>query len=381
MNLRVLYLIDSLGRGGAESLLADSLPHLARLGIRPEVVALQDKGGNPVAGRIRDAGFPVADLGIARLRQPGAYRRVAAAVDAARPDVVHTQLQFADILGTLAAYRRRIPSLSTLHTLEAPEGASRESWRRRLAATVLRRLAARVIAVSDDARRHAVARLGLPPGLVKTIHNGIETERFTPEPAWRNRIRGELGIDAEAPVVATVAVLREPKGIQDALRGLPRVLERVPNAHYLVVGDGPYREELEHLAAVLGLGGAVTFAGHRNDIAHVLAAADLFLLPSHTEALPTVVAEAMAAGLPVVATTVGGIPEMVDPDAGILIPPGRIAAVAEAVAELLGDPHRRRVAGGRASTIATERFELRTQTGLIAAEYRSLASRGVEAAA
>jgi glycosyltransferase involved in cell wall biosynthesis len=379
MSLRVLYLIDSLGHGGAEHLLAGYLPHLARLGIQPEVVALQDKGGNPVADRIREAGFSVDDLGIARLRQPSAYHRVAKAVDAARPHVVHTQLQFANILGTVAAHRRRIPSVSTLHTLDAPEGGFRESGRHRLAATILRRFADRVIAVSEDARRHAIAHLGLPQDLVTTIHNGIETSHFAPDPALRESIRTELGIDRATPVVGTVAVLREPKGIQDALEALPRVLERVPAAHYLIVGDGPHREELQRHAGRLGLDGFVTFTGHRSDVAHLLAAVDLFLLPSHTEALPTVVAEAMAAGLPVVATTAGGIPEMVDSDTGILVSPGHVTAIADAVADLLADRDRRRSAGIRAMAIAAERFDRGTQAGLITAEYRRLVA--MEAAA
>ncbi|HSR16427.1 MAG TPA: glycosyltransferase, partial [Gemmatimonadales bacterium] len=344
-------------------------------GIEPRVAALQSRGGNPVADRIRAIGFDVADLGIARLRQPGAYRRVAEAIRKAQPDLVHTQLQFSDILGTVAAHRNGIPSISTQHTLEAPEGGSRESWRRRLAVGILRHRADRVIAVSDDARSFAIRRLRLSPDLVTTIHNGIEVDRFAPRPGDRQEARAEFGIPGAAPVVITVAVLRRPKGIQDALAALPSILHAVPDLHYLVVGDGPFRSELEGLAAAVAPTGRVLFAGVRHDVARLLSAADLFLLPSHTEALPTVVAEALAAGLPIVGTTVGGIPEMIDPEIGILVPPRHPAAIAEATIRLLDDPERRRACGRRGAGVARERFNIVTQTERLDALYREVLDR------
>jgi hypothetical protein len=107
--VRVLYLIDSLGRGGAEHLLAESLPHLQREGVVPSVIALQEREGNPLAARIAAAGVPVAHLDILRLRQRGAYAQVRRAIAAAAPDVVHTQLEFAAILGLTAARRMGLP--------------------------------------------------------------------------------------------------------------------------------------------------------------------------------------------------------------------------------------------------------------------------------
>jgi glycosyltransferase involved in cell wall biosynthesis len=371
--MRVLYLIDSLGRGGAEHLLAAYLRHLPPLGIDPVVVALQDRGGNPTAADIRALGIPVADLGIERLRQRGAYRRVAAAVERSEPDLVHTQLEFANVLGTAAAARRHIPVVSTLHTLDEPAPGTRPWLRMHLMAWSLRRNADLVIAVSDHARHHHVRRLRLPASLVETIHNGIEVGRFRPAAGARRKVRSALGLPQDAPVIATVAVLRPPKGIDRMLRAMPSVARRHPDARYLIVGDGEARPALEETAAAEGVAHRVTFAGARADVPDMLAAADVFVLPSLTEALPTVVAEAMAAGLPVVATDVGGTAEMVGPGTGMLVPHDDSPALAAAVAELLDDPGRAAALGGEGRRIAEERFDLARQVARLVDEYRRLA--------
>ena len=145
-----------------------------------------------------------------------------------------------------------------------------------------------------------------------------------------------------------------------------------PGAHLLVVGDGPERPHLERRAAALGMADRVTFAGNRADVPDMLASADVFVLPSLTEALPTVVAEAMAAGLPVIANPVGGTPEMVDDHTGLLVPPGDPAALARAISAVLGDPRRAGAMGRAGARAAAERFEITTQTGKLAAEYRRL---------
>jgi len=370
--IRVLYLIDSLGSGGAEHLLDAYLGHLPSLGVDPVVAALQSRQGNPIASRIETRGIPVLELGIARLRQRGAYRRVSDVIARSRPHLVHTQLEFANVLGAAAAARRRIPVVSTLHTLEEPRRRSRARWRMRLMAWSLRRHAGLVIAVSEDARRHHLLHLGLPPDRVTTIHNGIEISDFRVGPGVRDEVRSELGIPSGAAVVAVVAVLRPPKGIDGLIRALPALVAAVPRTHLLVVGDGEARRSLERLAADLGMANRVTFTGSRADVPRMLATADVFALPSLTEALPTVVAEAMAAGLPVVASRVGGIPEMVDDSTGTLVEPGDIAGLTRALAQLLDDPAEAGRRGRSGQLLAAERFDLATQAERLASEYRNL---------
>ncbi|MBU1493043.1 MAG: glycosyltransferase [Actinobacteria bacterium] len=369
--VRVAYVIDSLGHGGAEHLLAAYLRRLPSLGIDPIVIALQDRDGNPTAADIARLGVAVVDLGIERLRQRGAYREVAAAIKAARPDLVHTQLEFANVLGAAAAARMGLPVVSTLHTLEDPPRWTRAGLRSRLMAWSLRRHADLVIAVSEHARAHHIAHLHLPARLVTTIHNGIETGRFLTG-GDREAVRSALGIPPSVPLIVTVAVLRPLKGIDRMLEALPAVLARVPDARYLVVGDGEARNGLARTAAALGIADRVSFAGARADVPLMLSAADLFVLPSLTEALPTVVAEAMAAGLPVVATRVGGIPEMIDASTGILVPPDDVGALAQAVCALLEDPAGAAARGRQGRIIASGRFDLATQAARLTGEYRRL---------
>lgn len=374
--LRVLFLIDSLGHGGAEHLLAAYLRHFPDLNVTAEVCALQERSGNPLAEPIRRLGVPVHTLGVTRLRQRDAYPRVGRAVDAAKPDLIHAQLEFATILGGLAAHRRSIPMISTLHTIGKPDPLTREALRFGLEAWALRRFTDRVVAVSEFARRQYLTDLGLSDDRVVTIHNGIEIGRFQSTPDVGTAARSDLGIPPDVPLAVTVAVLRPPKGIDDMLAAMPEVLECQPDLHYLIVGEGPARHDLERLVSEHGLDERVIFAGNRSDVPRMLAAADVFVLPSHTEALPTAVAEAMAAGLPVVATRVGGIPEMVDRKTGILVEPGDQHGLALAVGDILAEPDRGRELGERGAQRAEQDFDIRRQTRRLVDEYRQLVPLG-----
>lgn len=376
--LRVLYLIDSLGPGGAERLMVDLLPHLRTHGVDPVVVAIQERSGNPIAGELRANGIEVSTIGIERLRERGALDRVLAAIEAIRPMVVHTQLEFSNILGSIAAHRLGLPTVSTIHTLDRPRLLSRDAARFRVMAWTLRHRADRVIAVSESARRHVLARAGLAKARTTTIHNGIDLTGFTSDrSADAAALRARLAIMPEAPVLATVAVLRRPKGIDDMLTALPAVLRRHPELVYLIAGDGPHREALEAATTAADIGVSVRFAGRTDDVPAVLAAADVFVHPSHTEALPTVVIEAMASALPVVATEVGGTPEMIDPGrTGLLVPPHDPVRLADGVMRLLDSPRQAEAMGIAARRAALERFGIERQAGRLADEYRVLVATG-----
>jgi glycosyltransferase involved in cell wall biosynthesis len=184
-----------------------------------------------------------------------------------------------------------------------------------------------------------------------------------------------VGIDPARPVVTTVAVLREPKGIQFMIAALPGILEQHPDAVYLVVGDGPHRASLEDLAARTGVADSTRFIGRSGDIPAVLAATDLFVLPSLTEALPTVVIEAMAAAIPVVATDVGGTREVLT-GGGVVVPARSAPQLVDAVARLLGSPRQRHALGQEGRRLAVERFSVARHAARLADEYRVLALGG-----
>ncbi len=374
--LRVMYLIDSLGHGGAEQLLVRYLEALPAAGVDPVVVVVQDRDGNPLESEITALGVPIENLHIDRLRRRGALRRVGEAMDRIAPDLVHTQLEFSNILGTVAAHRRGIPSVATLHTLDLPKRWSRDAVRFRLMAKILTTRASRVIAVSRCAADHFAQHSGAGRRLVTTLYNGIALERFTrPRPDAAERLRTSLQLASKTRVIATVAVLRPAKGIADLIAALPAVLVSVPNAHLVLVGDGPARTSLEQCAGSLGLTERVHFLGHRADVDEVLAGSDVFVLPSHTEALPTVLIEAMAAGLPVVATDVGGIPEMVERGTSALLVPAHAPwMIAEAVTRVLTSPIQAAAMGTAGQRIARGRFDLPRQVAALVDEYRRIAA-------
>lgn len=368
---RIIFLIDGLGMGGAERLLVIYLQHLDRIRFEPRVCVMQVKQNNPMAAEIEKLGVPIDFVPVKRLADPAALPRLLGYLRRMRPAVLHTQLEFADTLGSVAAKLLGIPTVSTLHTADAPEKGEKSYRRLKLRWWILRHITTRVIAVSEGTRQHHLRVGKLPPEKVVTLHNGIDLSRFAPiPPADIAALRESLGIPAGAPVLLTVAVLRQPKGIQFLLEGLPEILKIVPETRYLIVGDGEYREKLENIAAEKGVPDHVIFAGTRADIPQMMAVGDIFVLPTLTEALPTVLAEAMAAEKPIIASNVGGVPEMVDDGQnGLLISPADPSALTEACLKLLENPERAQAMGKTGRQIVAERFDIRRQVRRLEALY------------
>lgn len=344
--LRIHTVIDSMTAGGAEMLLADLSVGARSTGFELSVSYLSPGVGEPAAERLRERGVEPVLLPIDGLLKRSSVARVAAHLDRMKPDVVHTQLAYADAVGGLAARRLGIPSVSTVHVMEWERGL-REQVRTRLISAARRRCASRVITVSDAARRVFLDAGWDSPERVSTVHNGIAAE---PRAGVGAAVRGELGFGAQDLVVAMVGVLREGKGHAEAIEAVERLREVVPETRLLIVGDGPERREIAALAERLGP--AAVLAGHRSDVMAVLDAVDVLVHPSRVDAFPTVLLEAMAAGVPVVATRVGGIPEIVvGGETGALVEaPPSAPELAGALRHMLADArHRRRLgAAGRA---------------------------------
>ncbi len=365
--LRVHVLIDSLNWGGAETLLADFAAGAPAAGIDLSVGYLQDVNGSPSAMALRARGIEPQLIGVRKLLDAESVWRVRRHLARVRPDVVHTHLGAADVHGTVAARSLRMPTVSTIH-LVAPETAAldhREAARERLMAAARRYGSRRVIAVSNAAR-DAYLDAGLDRAArVVTVHNGI-----APRAPLRTRaeLRAELGIPADAPVVAMVSVLRAGKGHDVAIAAVDELRRRHPGLRLLVVGDGPARAEVEALARPLG--DAVVLTGFRRDVVELLAASDALLLPSRMDAFPTALLEAASVGVPCVATAVGGIPEIVaDGITGLLIDaPATPGAVASAVGRLLDDPALR----ARLGEAAHARFDARFTAERWAARCRAI---------
>jgi glycosyltransferase involved in cell wall biosynthesis len=283
-----------------------------------------------------------------------------------RATILHTHtLAAANVLGTLASPG---PVVRHLHIANVFRPAT-EPLLRRLDNATSRRCA-RLIAVSDETRR-AYERQGYRAGSIEVVYNGVELDGAR-RPAG---LRAELGIPAEVPLVGEIGRLCDVKG----QRELIHALTHLPDVRLVLVGTdlergGAFQSELERDAERLGVRDRVVFAGHRDDARALLDELDVVALPSWTEGLPLVALEAMAHARPVVATPVGGTPEVVeDGRTGILVPPRDPRTLAAAVDRLLADPELRRRMGAAGRQRVAERFSPESMTRRVLAIYDEVA--------
>lgn len=349
--IRLLWLIDSLTVGGAESLVVPFVRRLDRERYELYVCCLATINDNAIEKELRKESVPLMNLGARNLRDLGAFRALLRYVREQKIDLIHAHLTYAAIWAAVVSRQTKVPSLATLHV--APPEGGKEGLRDGLMRWLVNRYGKRVVAVSEALRRRYLAKNGIDPKKFVAVHNGIEIDRFRREHAEaRAQLARELGIEHDTPVVMTVSVLRPGKGIEVLLDAV----SSVPGATFVIVGDGPMRAEWTARAERNGVGNRVRWAGYRNDVAALLPGADLFVLPSLDDAFPTVLLEAMAAGLPVVATEVGGIPEIVTRDTGRLVPPNDAVSLANAINTTLGDVPGRLAMSDAARRDAAQKF-------------------------
>ncbi len=236
---------------------------------------------------------------------------------------------------------------------------------------VLRHFSNRIIAVSEEVRQHHIRLAQFDPQKTITMYNGIDLSRFHQPPA--NNIREEFNIAPDAPLLLTVAVLREQKGIQYMIEAMQKIITTALAAKYLIVGDGSYADQLHQAVQQHGLTDHVIFTGARQDIPQILAASDIFILPTLLDALPTVLIEAMAASTPIVASSVGGVPELVENGRnGLLIPPAEPDALAQSCLQLLQNPEEARAMGRAGKKIAAQKFDIHKQVKKLGDVYLEL---------
>jgi glycosyltransferase involved in cell wall biosynthesis len=353
--LRLLWLIDSLTLGGAESLTVAFARAARERSIELTVCARTTIEGNPLEDEIRAAGGVVENLGARNLRDVRAFRRLLGIVREGRIDIIHAHLTYAAIWAGVASLVTRVPSIATMHVAPPKDAGFREAARQWIMRRVVNHHAARAVVVSD-ALRQEFASAGIRRSKLVVVHNGVDVRTSSSD---TRRIRRELGVDEVALLLTAVAVLREGKGIDVLLRAVARIADAFPSMRVVIAGEGPKREEWEQLARILGIDGRVIWTGFRRDIDDLLEASDLFIHPTLADAFPTVVLEAMAAGLPVIASRVGGVPEIVDDGVtGKLVPPGNDEALAVAIEEALRTSSWRRDAGAAARERAQREFSI-----------------------
>jgi glycosyltransferase involved in cell wall biosynthesis len=277
-----------------------------------------------------------------------------------RPDIVHTHTSKAGAVGRVAAWLAGIPVV--IHT---PHGhifygyyGPAISWVIRLFERLLALITDRIVTLTDrGANEHVRYKIAGPEKFV-TIPSGIALSVFRSVRVEPSMKRKELGLPTEGPVIGTVGRLVPIKGHEWLLKAAPRVLAEFPHATFVFLGEGPLLDQLQQLAAGLGISDHVMFLGARQDVPECLAAFDLFAFPSLNEGMGRALIEAMAVGLPAVATCVGGIPDVVeDGETGLLVPARDETALADALLKLLRDPVRRQAYGQAARQSTGERFD------------------------
>jgi glycosyltransferase involved in cell wall biosynthesis len=352
---------------------ADHVMHLAvRLGEYGHEVEAIGPAGSTIGPRLEVAGIPVRPVAFRRgYGRPD--RDLAALVDLIgifrrrRYEIVHCHASKAGVLGRLSARLLGIPTVYTPHCFPfVGEVSRRRRWFSLAVERALGRSTARLICVCEAERQTALRHQIAPAARLSVVYNGASPcdPGLAPD--------AELSaLREDGPVVAAVTVLRRQKALDVLLEAAPRILARFSTAQIVVVGHGPEREALESRAADLGLDREprFRFCGFRPPAARYLKASDVFVLPSAWEAFPVGVLEAMACGLPQVATDVGGTREAVVPETGILVPPNDPAALAAAIEALLADPGRRRAAGEASVQRYTARFTVPRMVSATAAVY------------
>jgi glycosyltransferase involved in cell wall biosynthesis len=321
--------------GGAERLAVDLTLSLDRTRYEPLFCAIKPPRTPTREGELREAGVAYFPLGLGTIRDPRVIPTLVRLLRRERIDILHAHLWDANLVGTIAGRLARTPVILAHEHTWSYEG---EPLRRLTDRLVIARAASTMVCPSEEDRRKMMKVERIPERRIRVVRNGILP---LPEPSGAE-LRAELGIPVEAQVVGAVAVLREQKRIDVLIDSLGLLAQRLPDPHLVVAGDDAgigNRRRLEQMIKARGLGDRVHLIGRRSDIADVLAAFDVACLSSDYEGMPLSVMEYMAAGKAIVATRVGGIPEIVDDGVEALLVPRRDpAALASAVERLLNDP-------------------------------------------
>lgn len=345
--------------GGAEMALLRLLPALRGLGIESSVVSLRSAGA--VGPRLDDAGIRVRSLGLPRpVATAGAWPRLLAFLRESPPALLHGWMYHGNLAALAAARRLGVPIVWGIR--QSLGAGYRDKWLTRRVIDAGARLSGRVdrIVYNSAAARSAHEARGYAVAGGVVIPNGFNTQALRPDGAARAAVRAELGIAADAPLVAQVARYHPGKDYPTLLRAAARIVAALPAARFILVGEGVDASNAALTSPIqsLRLDAHVLMLGRRDDVPRLLAAVDVAVLTSAGEAFPNVLGEAMSCGVPCVGTAVGDVPHLIG-DTGEVVPPSDAEAVAAAVVCLLSLPAlERRALGARARQRIVDNFSL-----------------------
>jgi glycosyltransferase involved in cell wall biosynthesis len=361
--MKVVHVHRVRGVGGSERHLLTLLPALRARGVDARFLGLDDGAPDPFYAQLDALGVPYDRLRAPRDLDPVLLMRMARLLRRQRPDIVHTHLVHADVYGGLASIAARSTLVSTKHN---DDPFRRGSFRH--AERVFARRAARIICITDALARFNVREVGLPEAKLVVVHYGLDELPA----AWGPP--GDWDIQEDAPLLLAISRLERQKGLDIAIEALARIRATGSTATLLILGGGSLEGELKALAEARGVAAATVFAGRTGDVTHWLGRADVFVHPARWEGFGLVLLEAMLARLPIVASEVSSIPEIVvDGETGYLVAVDDVERLADATGALLTDPALRASFGDAALERARSQFSVeRMAAGTLAVYAEAL---------
>jgi glycosyltransferase involved in cell wall biosynthesis len=376
--IRVAFMLTPVEFGGAERVCMTLLKNInrERFDVVPILLTRPWERENMFVRDLRKEGYDCCEVPES-LREAGDYLRVARCYKLVWRllknhgfDLLHTNGYFADIVGIPVARLNGLPSMSTCH------GYISNTWNLQLYNVMDRlvlKLATRVLAVSEGIKQ-TLLHSGLSPSRVRVIVNAVDFPKSNGSGhTSRDAKRASHGVNREDFIVGYVGRLSREKGLIHLFAACAQLSRNGVPLRVLIVGDGPQRNELENLSLELGLGDRVLFTGFQEDIAEWILCMDVFILPSLTEGTPIALLEAMAYGIPAIASAVGGVPQVIKHgETGILVSPGRAEEISNAILALFEDPAARQKLAQNALMAVKTRYSIEQWIGRIEMEYQSL---------
>lgn len=384
MTTTILYVVDSLGLSGKTRALAQLATNLAPNRFRAIVATFEPPAGL-LAEQLERANVPIVHVPCADGLQPTTLGRLLRVSRRIKPEIVHCFNPRPMLYGGLAAKALARPAIGTLSAFACmtddvsyeflPQPLQTRSLSNRLRNRLVARMMARLAAVSHSGGLAFCRANAISTEKLRVINYGVDVAAFERVPAASiARIRAEAGAAPSDVLIGSVGRLVEQKDYPTQLRALARLADRLP-VRMVIAGSGPLERELRALADRLGIADRVAWLGERGDIPEILRAVDVYLLASKFEPFGVSVLEAMAAGLPIIATDVNELPSILERGhAGVLVPPGKPAALADAIESLAAHADQRAELGARAQQIARARYSLSAAVAAYVALYEEVES-------